>query len=220
MMSQTGGFVTMVTGRGYVKSNKQKLNTKSSAEAEFVGMDNVLSCSHGHKTTSLAHHILVHHKCCINVTLLYFRNCLLTWSMVGQLCLSFTPLHLLDYFNHQCQVLSILLIITILTILCLRTHALTCVVAGPQNDEKGLRQFGIVWSHLLKYQKFGLRQVLLITPLCLMVCHRAYLQYSRPYIILICLERISWWSSWGICVSYPMWWSFSKYFYITRQCQQ
>ena len=34
----TGGFITMVTGGSYVQSRKLKLNTKSSTEAELVGV--------------------------------------------------------------------------------------------------------------------------------------------------------------------------------------
>ena len=41
MRSHTGGFITMVTGGAYVKSSKKKLNTKSSTEAELVGVDDV-----------------------------------------------------------------------------------------------------------------------------------------------------------------------------------
>ena len=43
-------------------------------------------------------------------------------------------------------------------------RALTGTVADPKNDEKGLRRFGIVWSHLLQQQKYGVRMVLLIPP--------------------------------------------------------
>ena len=39
---QTGGFITTGTGGAYVKSRKKKLNTKSSTEAELVGLDDVL----------------------------------------------------------------------------------------------------------------------------------------------------------------------------------
>ena len=43
MRSHTGGFMTMGTGGGYVHSSKQKPNTKSSTEAELVGVDDVLT---------------------------------------------------------------------------------------------------------------------------------------------------------------------------------
>ena len=43
MRSHTGGFMTMGTGGAYVQSSKQKLNTKSSTEAELVGVDDVLT---------------------------------------------------------------------------------------------------------------------------------------------------------------------------------
>ena len=43
MRSHNGGFVTMVTGGAYVQSRKQKMNTKSSTEAELVGVDDVLN---------------------------------------------------------------------------------------------------------------------------------------------------------------------------------
>ena len=43
MRSHTGGFVTMGTVGAYVRSSKQKLNTKSSTEAEVVGVDDVLT---------------------------------------------------------------------------------------------------------------------------------------------------------------------------------
>ena len=37
--------------------------------------------------------------------------------------------------------------------LCLSVLTFTGTVAAPQNDEKVLRRFGIVWSHLPQYQK-------------------------------------------------------------------
>ena len=43
MRSHTGGFMTMGTGGAYVKSSKQKLNTKSSNEVKLVGVDDVLT---------------------------------------------------------------------------------------------------------------------------------------------------------------------------------
>ena len=43
MISHTGGFMTMETIGAYVKSSKQKLNTKSSTESELVGVDDVLT---------------------------------------------------------------------------------------------------------------------------------------------------------------------------------
>ena len=41
-MSHTGGFMTIETGVAWVQYNKQKFNTKISAEAILVGMDDVL----------------------------------------------------------------------------------------------------------------------------------------------------------------------------------
>ena len=43
MRIHTGRFVTMVTGRDFVHYSKQKLNSKSSTEAELVGVDDVLT---------------------------------------------------------------------------------------------------------------------------------------------------------------------------------
>ena len=43
MRSHTGGFGAMVTGRVYFQSSKQKLNTKSSNEAELVRVYGVLT---------------------------------------------------------------------------------------------------------------------------------------------------------------------------------
>ena len=43
MRIPTGGFMTMVTGGSYVKYSKKYLNTKSSTEAELVGVDDVLT---------------------------------------------------------------------------------------------------------------------------------------------------------------------------------
>ena len=43
MRIHTGGFMTMLTGGAYVLSIKQKLNTKSSTEAELIGVDDVLT---------------------------------------------------------------------------------------------------------------------------------------------------------------------------------
>ena len=40
--SHTVGFVTMATGVAYMQSRKQKLDTKSSTEADLVGLDDVL----------------------------------------------------------------------------------------------------------------------------------------------------------------------------------
>jgi hypothetical protein len=42
MRSHTGGTMSMGTGSAYSTSQKQKLNTKSSTEAELVGLDDVL----------------------------------------------------------------------------------------------------------------------------------------------------------------------------------
>ena len=76
-------------------------------------------------------------------------------------------------------------------------------VAVPQNDEKGMRWFRLVWLHLLQHQKGDVRLVFLIPPSCLLGLYQAYFQYIQPYRILLCLARISQWSSLGICVSYP-----------------
>ena len=43
MMSHAGGFMNMGTGGAYVHSRKQNLNTKSSTEAELVGVDYLLT---------------------------------------------------------------------------------------------------------------------------------------------------------------------------------
>ena len=43
MKSHTGAIVTFGKGEAYAKSSKQKLNTKSSTEAEFVGVDDILT---------------------------------------------------------------------------------------------------------------------------------------------------------------------------------
>ena len=43
MRSHTGGFMTMGTGGTYVQSSKNKLNTKSSTEADIFGVDDVLT---------------------------------------------------------------------------------------------------------------------------------------------------------------------------------
>ena len=43
MRSHTGGFMNMGTWGVYVQSSKKKLNTKSSTEADLVGVDNVLT---------------------------------------------------------------------------------------------------------------------------------------------------------------------------------
>ena len=43
MKRHTGGFMTMGTGGAYVQSNKQNMTTKSSTEAELVGVDDVLA---------------------------------------------------------------------------------------------------------------------------------------------------------------------------------
>ena len=43
MRSHTGGFMSMGTRWAYVQSIKQNLNTKSSTEAELVGVDDVLT---------------------------------------------------------------------------------------------------------------------------------------------------------------------------------
>ena len=51
----------------------------------------------------------------------------------------------------------------ILTTLCLDVIYLTGTIYEPKSAEKGLHRFGIVWLHILQYQKGGVRQVLLIT---------------------------------------------------------
>ena len=43
MRGHTGGFMTMGTGGAYLQSSKQKLNTKSSTEADFVGVYDLLT---------------------------------------------------------------------------------------------------------------------------------------------------------------------------------
>ena len=43
MKRHTGGFMTMGTGGAYVQSNKKNMTTKSSTEAELVGVDDVLA---------------------------------------------------------------------------------------------------------------------------------------------------------------------------------
>ena len=43
MRIHNGDFMTMETGEAYVKSSKHKLNTKSSTEAELVGVDDALT---------------------------------------------------------------------------------------------------------------------------------------------------------------------------------
>ena len=87
---------------------------------------------------------------------------------------------------------------------CLCVPALAGTVAMPQNDEKCLRWFMIVWLHLLQHQKGDMRLVFMIPPSCLLGLYQAYFQYIQPYRILLFLARISQWSSLGICVSYPV----------------
>ena len=43
MRSHTGVFMTMVAGGAYIQYSKQNLNTKSSTEAELVGVDDVIT---------------------------------------------------------------------------------------------------------------------------------------------------------------------------------
>ena len=43
MKSDTGGFMSLGKGTVYATSTKQKLNTKSSTEAELVGVDDCMS---------------------------------------------------------------------------------------------------------------------------------------------------------------------------------
>ena len=50
MKSHTGGVMSMGTGAAYSTSTKQKLNTKSSTEAEPVGIDDVLPQAHWTKS--------------------------------------------------------------------------------------------------------------------------------------------------------------------------
>ena len=52
----------------------------------------------------------------------------------------------------------------ILPTLCLGMLNLTGTTYVQQNNDKGLHWFGIVWLHLLQYQKGGVRLVLLIPP--------------------------------------------------------
>ena len=61
----------------------------------------------------------------------------------------------------------------ILTTVCFGMHTFTGTLAAPQNDERGLHWFGIVWLHLLQHQKVGVSQMLLISPLCLLGCPQA-----------------------------------------------
>ena len=84
--------------------------------------------------------------------------------MLGQWCLVCTLLQFTDYWKHQRQYLSLDCIQMILTTVCMGVNYLTGTVAAPQNDEKGLRRFRIVWSHILQYQKGGVWPVFLITP--------------------------------------------------------
>ena len=48
--------------------------------------------------------------------------------------------------------------------------ALAGTIDAPQNYEKGLCQFVIVWSHPPQYQNGGVRLVFLIPSLCLLGC--------------------------------------------------
>ena len=43
MRSYTGGFLTMGTGVAYSQSRKQKINKKSSTEAELAGVNDLLT---------------------------------------------------------------------------------------------------------------------------------------------------------------------------------
>ena len=52
----------------------------------------------------------------------------------------------------------------ILPAVCLGMLNLTGTTYVQQNNDKGLRWFGIVWLHLLQYQKGGVQLVLLIPP--------------------------------------------------------
>jgi hypothetical protein len=42
LKSHTGGTLSLIKGSVYLASTRQKLNTKSSTEAELVGVDNVM----------------------------------------------------------------------------------------------------------------------------------------------------------------------------------
>ena len=57
---------------------------------------------------------------------------------------------------------------------------LTGTVVAPQNDEKDLDRFGIVWSHILQYRKGGVRLVFLILPSCILRWHQEYFQCNVP----------------------------------------
>ena len=63
--------------------------------------------------------------------------------------------------------------------LCLGVLSLAGTIAAPQNYGKGLRRFGIVWSHLTQYKKFGVQPVLLIPPSCLLGYNLASLQLNQ-----------------------------------------
>ena len=54
---------------------------------------------------------------------------------------------------------------------CLCVPALAGTVAVPQNDEKSLRRFRLVWLHLLQHQKGDVRLVFLIPSSCLLGLH-------------------------------------------------
>ena len=68
MRSHTGGFMTMVTVGAYMKFSKQKLNTKSSTEADIFGLDDVLT------QVICTQYFLKEHGCMINDNVIYQDN--------------------------------------------------------------------------------------------------------------------------------------------------
>ena len=62
-----------------------------------------------------------------------------------------------------------------------------------------------------KISNGGVWLVLLIPPSYLLVYHQSCFQCNLQHMILIFLERISIWSSQGISVFYPVWWSFRSF---------
>ena len=59
----------------------------------------------------------------------------------------------------------------ILSDVCIDVISLKGTIDAPQSNEKGLRQLGIVWSHLPQYQKGGVQKVFLINHSYIIVCH-------------------------------------------------
>ena len=76
-----------------------------------------------------------------------------------------------------------------MTTVCLGALTLTDKIAATKNDEKGLRWFRTVFSHLQKYQKVGVRPVFLIQLSCILVFHQAYFLCILPYIILLFIDE-------------------------------